>query len=144
MGDFKNNLKELMENNGLNISKLAKNLKMDSEWTIYSWFNANKLPKLDNAILLADYFNCSLDFLFGRTSYDMEQKFKKCPPFNEQFKKVLKESGVSQNQLMRELHFSGGNIFSWTTLKANPRIDTIIRVADYLGVSLDYLVGREK
>ena len=143
MKEFVDNLKELMDNKGINVPALAKELGFERVSTIYSWFNAGKVPKLDKALAIANYFKCNLDFLFGRSEECLEI-CKTCPPFGEQFKKVLKEQGVSQNKLMRELNFSGGNIFSWTTLKANPRMDSVIKVADYLGVSLDYLVGREK
>ena len=106
--------------------------------------NTNRVPKLDNAIKIADYFKCSLDFLFGRTRFDENKKFCTCPPFDVQLKKVLKENGVSQNKLIRDLELSGGYVYAWFKLKRQPTMDILIRIADYLGVSLDYLVGREK
>lgn len=136
-------LNELMLSKNLNPPKLAKELELKRDTTIYSWKNGARLPRLSSAIQLADYFNCSLAYLFGKVEIDEHKKFKKCPPFAEQLKKILKENNISQNKLMRDLNFSGGHIYSWFKLNANPQIETIIKIADYLGVSLDYLVGRE-
>lgn len=144
MKDFADCLKYLMENNELTVPKLAKNMNFKTQGTIYSWLNTNRVPKLDNAIKIADYFKCSLDFLFGRTRFDENKKFCTCPPFDVQLKKVLKENGVSQNKLIRDLELSGGYVYAWFKLKRQPTMDILIRIADYLGVSLDYLVGREK
>jgi len=59
-------------------------------------------------------------------------------------KKLRKEKGWSQERLARE-----ANISYHTLIKLeqgnikNPKIETVIKLADALGVSLDELVGRK-
>lgn len=57
-------------------------------------------------------------------------------------KNVCEEKGVSIRTLESDLGFSPGLISRWARM--NPSISKIVAVADYLGVSLDELVGRKE
>ena len=35
----------------------------------YDWIKSNMLPSMEYAIMIAEYFDVSLDYLFGRTDY---------------------------------------------------------------------------
>lgn len=69
---------------------------------IYHWKSgtARFMPSLKNIIMLADYFNCSIEFLLG---IDDENKLphpkKQLPDFGAHFKKVLKEKGSNLYRL---------------------------------------------
>lgn len=49
--------------------------------------------------MIADYFNCSLDFLVGRSNTFIDFIPKECPPFYEHFKKIISEKGVTRNKI---------------------------------------------
>lgn len=55
-------------------------------------------------------------------------------------KKICGEKEISLRMLEADLEFSPGLISRWTRM--NPSIAKIISVADYLGVSVDELLGR--
>ena len=59
-------LKELREEKGLLGKDLAKAFNVESA-TITNWEKGNRCPKDDTLIKLADFFDCSLDYLLGRT-----------------------------------------------------------------------------
>ena len=59
----------------------------------------------------------------------------------ENIKRIAKEKGVKITQMENDLGFSEHYISKWD--KYNPSIDKVVAVADYLGVSLDTLVGYE-
>lgn len=59
-------LKELREEKGLLGKDLAKVFNVESA-TITNWEKGNRCPKDDTLIKLADFFDCSLDYLLGRT-----------------------------------------------------------------------------
>ena len=144
MERFSKNIKEIVDNQSLSVEELSKQLGFKYKGIIYGWING-RVPRLKNVVTFADYFNLSLDYLFGRIDIDSEiKKFKKCPPFDQQLKLILKQKNISQNKLIRETNFSAGHLYKWFNKKLTPKMDTIIELADYLGVSLDYLVGREK
>lgn len=49
--------------------------------------------------------------------------------------------GISVPQLERTLEISNGTIRTWKT--RSPRLDTLTKVANHFGVSIDQLVSRE-
>ena len=59
----------------------------------------------------------------------------------ENIKRIAKEKGVKIMQMEKDLGFSEHYISKWD--KYSPSIDKVTAVADYLGVSLDTLVGYE-
>lgn len=66
------------------------------------------------------------------------------PPFDVQFKKVMKEQNISQNKLTKDKVISRGSLNSWLNKKQVPHIASIMKLADYFKVSMDYLVSREQ
>ena len=55
---------------------------------------------------------------------------------------LMKKNGVKANKLTSELGMGMSSITDWKNGKAKPSFDAIIKIADYFGVSSDYLLGR--
>ena len=64
--DFVQRFAELLEAKNITSYRLSKDLGF-SEGMIAYWRKGERLPSLESAVLLADYFNVSLDELVGRT-----------------------------------------------------------------------------
>ena len=62
--------------------------------------------------------------------------------FRIRLKEVRENKGLSQYALASALGESQSTLASWENGKAMPRANTLIGLAQYLGVSLDYLCGR--
>lgn len=58
----------LTKERGLNYGQIATKMPFPRTY-IYEWIKEGTYPSLDYALMLADYFNVSLDYLFGRTDY---------------------------------------------------------------------------
>ena len=58
-------IKELREERGISMKTLAKAIGV-SDTAVCKWENQISEPKLSYITKLADYFNCSADFLIGR------------------------------------------------------------------------------
>ncbi|WP_130862181.1 helix-turn-helix domain-containing protein [Bacilliculturomica massiliensis] len=56
--------------------------------------------------------------------------------------RLSKEKGLSQSALERELDFGRGTISKWKRGSV-PSSDKLRKLADYFGVTVDYLSGRE-
>lgn len=54
----------------------------------------------------------------------------------------LTSLNVSNKDLSQNVGVSSGNISDWKSGRSKPNIDTIIKISDYLDVSVDYLLGR--
>ena len=59
-------IKELREERGLSLMALAKAIGV-SDTAVCKWENQIAEPKLSYIVRLADFFNCSADFLTGRS-----------------------------------------------------------------------------
>ena len=57
-------------------------------------------------------------------------------------KAVCKSKGISVMKLETELGFARSSIYKWN--KPQPGIEKIKKVADYLGVSMEYLLSDQK
>lgn len=64
--------------------------------------------------------------------------------FVEKVKDYLIEKNINVVELSKQLNIPNKTLYSWLDKTRVPKIDSIWLVADLLGVSIDYLVGREK
>lgn len=143
MNGFPNRLKDLIKFNNFNKKDICKYLELNNETKIYAWLNGKNIPRFQTIIKLADLFCCSIDYLLGSTDNFTEIKPKNVPDFNIQFKKVLEDLHISQYKLLKDNIVSQGHLNSWFKDKMTPSTENIIKLANYLNVSIDYLVGRE-
>lgn len=60
----------------------------------------------------------------------------------ERIKELCKYKGISIAQLERDLGFANKVLFRWDSI--NPSVEKVKAVADYFGVSVDYLLGSEE
>lgn len=58
----------------------------------------------------------------------------------EKIQTLCKQKGISVSHLERELGFGRGSIYKWD--KNSPSVDKLKKVADYLDVTVDNLLGR--
>lgn len=66
------------------------------------------------------------------------------PMMNERIRELRKKKGISQTELAREIDMPGkdSTLRMWELGISNPPIPSIMKLADFFEVSLDYLVGR--
>lgn len=60
------NMKKLIDSKDYSVTKLAMNACI-SDSSINSYINGNKLPNVTNLVSIANFLNCNIDFLLGRT-----------------------------------------------------------------------------
>lgn len=71
MSNFAERLKELRQERSLSIQKLSQELDNKiSKSSICAWELNQQIPSLESAIILAKYFNVSLDYMAGLTDYN--------------------------------------------------------------------------
>lgn len=64
--------------------------------------------------------------------------------FNIVLRELRVEKGLSQKELGNILNTAGNTITNWEKGKAEPNINTLLRLADIFNVSLDFLCGRKE
>jgi transcriptional regulator with XRE-family HTH domain len=63
--------------------------------------------------------------------------------FAKKLTDLMKEHGISQNQLAKILSVKQQTISRYMKGEREPEIDTIIKIAKFFEVSTDYLLGLE-
>lgn len=61
----------------------------------------------------------------------------------ERLKELRLEKGLSQQQLARQIETTQSNIGRWENGINEPSASQLIKLADYFGCTIDFLVGRE-
>lgn len=140
---FAERLKELMIELDINQTQLSKIINVESS-TISRYLSEQNVPEIEILICLADCFNCSIDFLVGRSENYLNSgtSYKECPTFSVQFKKLLSHFKVSKYKLQKEARISKTIMYYWETGKYQPSIENIIKLANYFDCSIDYILGR--
>lgn len=64
--------------------------------------------------------------------------------FNNTFKELRLQRAMSQKQLARELNCSQSTVGYWESGERIPSFDKLQSIANFFGVTVDYLLGREE
>ena len=138
---FVERFKEIMNETNDNPQSIAKYLGLNQDANIYQWLEGNHTPKISTLIKLANFFQYSIDYLLGLTDNDERIFNENIPEFKTQFKKVLKVTNKKQKDILQDKILSCGHL---TTIRNNRYLltENMVKLAKYLGVSIDFLIGR--
>lgn len=64
--------------------------------------------------------------------------------FGSRLKDLRKEKGITQKQLADMLKVGRPTIAGYETKGKEPDFDTVVLLADYFGVTVDYMLGRDE
>lgn len=125
------NQKELAEAIGVNQSQISRYFK-------------GILPNTKTIVKICDYFKCSIDYIVGlndNPSYKSLKSGYDKSVFYTRYEKVLKQNNKTHYQLAKN------NIVCETSLRlwkkgTLPTFEALYNIANYLSVSIDYLIGR--
>lgn len=141
LSNFPERLRELMFDRG-EIKSEALGEKIGVHGTnVRAWLNGTALISLENAVKLADFFCCSLDYLAGRSEKDDPVTPRPLPPFYDSLRRVMCERAITRYQVVHCAEIHDVYFTRWKR-GAKPDLITVIKLADCLGVSIDYLIGR--
>ena len=127
--------------------KVARDVAKDigiGKTTIYEYLSGNKMPSLQNLIKIADYFNCSTDYILGLENEIYDTTFNECKSFHERFDKVLKAYGVTRYKLEKQTGIAESALYYWAKGKKLPTVESLITVCKTLDCRFDYLIGRTR
>ena len=141
LSNFAETLSALMEERNLNPPAFGQILGTHRT-NITRYLQGKRLPSYDLFVAMVEFFNVSADVLLGRLEYCSVKLFHPVQPFGKTLRKALDEAKVSQYRLQKDLHFSSATTNAWLTNTRIPSVEHIDQLADYLDVSVDYLLGR--
>ena len=135
-------LKELMEEAEIKSPALGEAIRTEPS-AITKFLRAERMPSANTLVKLADYFNCTTDYLLGLSDILDERKFKQRPPFCEQIDVLIAFSKKSQYRFGIETRLSDETFRRWRKGMNEASVETLVRIARYLNCSVDFVLGRE-
>ena len=98
---------------------------------------------------IADYLDVSVDYLLGRTDTPQVINFsdKGAFMYNSQetanlIKSLANLKGISISKLLLDCELNKNALYTMQSKGYFPRVEAIAKIADYLDVSVDYLLGK--
>lgn len=135
MENFSERLNELLVVEEINPKVFAENLGVSLK-TVYSWKSGKQQIYLSNLVRLCECYNCTMDFISGRSEYNINIIIQPMPPY------IMSKKGVSTYRLDKDKGYSSSYFVRWKRGQ-EPYLSTLIDIADYFECTIDELVGRE-
>ena len=135
-------LKDLMEEAELKAVALGEKIGFEQS-EISKFLRAERMPATTTLVKLADFFNCTTDYLLGLSDILDDRTFKQRPPFNEQLSFLLKYFGKSKYRLEKDTGLSEMAVSRWSKGIYEPTPESLVRLAKYFKCSVDFILGRE-
>ena len=136
-------LAELMKESDLSTPLLARQTGIDQS-VIARILHAERMPSAKTLSALADFFACSTDYLLGRKDLPDERTFLPRPPFCERLGELLAHFQVTKYRLEQETGLTEETVNRWQKGTYEPSVESLIRLADHFGCSVDFILGRER
>jgi len=144
MGALYENIKFLCDQKGVKPGKMCADIGVSKGLITDLKMGRKKSIRLETASKIAQYFNVSADYLLNHTSDPIDMKRA---GFYERFAALCEEKNISPTKASVEIGFSRGSVSYWKKkysegVNAGPDSYTAAKIADYFGVSVDYILGR--
>ena len=138
---FAESLSELLSLSNLTSSQFADAIGF-SRGTISQYLHEKKTPAVSHLIVMANFFNCSIDYLLGRETENYPRVFKSVPPFKERLPELCKDLKISKYRLQKETGIAESAIYNWQRGDCSPKIENLLKIADKFECSVDFIIGR--
>ncbi len=132
-------LKYLRESELLTQKQIAE--KIGCGHRAYAYYE-EELRDIPTSILitLSEFYNVSIDYILGRTS--QSKFYEKARPYGYRIKELRLESKLNQAAVASEIFVTQNAYSYYENQKRDIPTATLIRLADFYGVSVDYILGR--
>lgn len=140
LSEFVDCIQDYIERENITIKEFSKRINL-AERAVAAWINLKYFPLPDSAIKVADFLNCSLDYLFGLSNHSEFIRAEKEVNFLDRFEDLCKKKNVTHYQIAKVCKFGESMISKWKKGKF-PKCETLIVIAKYFECSIDYLIGR--
>ena len=137
-------IKSLRENNNLTQQDLANILNI-SRSTYSMWESSNDSFPIKRLIDLGNYFNVSIDYIFGFTNimqYENSSKDCNLKESGKRLKNIRKENGLTQVNLAKILNIAPTMIVEYEHGNYIISLNTLYAICKKYNISADYLLGR--
>ena len=150
MEKFHEKLKMLRKKQGFTQKEVA--LLLGTVQGVYSkWERGVYEPNYENLSMLACIFDVSIDFLLSDYIEFSKDKYLRMQEsyliisniFPQRLKELRLKKGLTQTELGEKVGVKQNTYTNWENGKREPNFEIVIKLADLLEVSVDWLFGRK-
>jgi len=150
MEKFHEKLKTLRKKKGITQQKVAHLL--GTVQGVYSkWERGVYEPNYENLSMLSCIFDVSIDFLLSDYIEISKDKYLEMQEsdliisnvFPQRLKEIRIKRGLTQTELGEKVGVKQSTFTNWENGKREPNFEIVIKLADLLEVSVDWLFGRK-
>ena len=142
MDKFAEILKDLIEEKGLSLRKIAQASGVSANQ--YSKYLTGAIPTIPVAVRISNYFEHSIDFLFGLVEDEKNLKFNNSydlSNFISKYENLLNINKITHWKFANKYGLSESSLRHWKYGDI-PKLDSLFIIALNLSTSIDYLIGR--
>ncbi len=143
MSEFVERLNELIFESNLSRKDFAEKVDINAACVTH-YLQGKRIPTVESLVKIADFFQCSTDFLLGREEDNRRICHKVCPPFSEQLAFLQKYFKQSPYQIYHNTEIPKSSFYEWLSGKRTPSLENVIRLADHFDCRVDFVLGREQ
>lgn len=138
-----NRLEELRLDNDLKQKDLANELNISGK-NYSDWERGVTDIPLEKSNELANYYDCSLDYLFGLSNIKIinERKNINLELLSQRLLDTRKERNLTQSELSKDVGYHQRTYAHYENGSRIPTSFKVFYIALYYNISLDYLVGK--
>lgn len=147
MEKFHEKLKVLRKKKGLTQQQIADEIGVN-RGSYSNWEKGKREPNFEKLSMLACIFDVSIDFLLSeyleisKETY-LKLKEEKKNLFSVRLKELRLRHGFNQEELAKQIGIKQNSYSDWEHGKCKPNYEKLEKIADFFGVSLDWLFGRK-
>lgn len=139
---FRERLKFCMRTSGLNQSELANKTGVNKT-CVGKWLHGKNYPEYTNLLTLTTVLDCSADYLFGLSELDDFNPLPIEKDIWEILEDLIEKNKVTQYEIAKATGISQIVISRWFSLRRRPTTASLLKLSNFFGVSLEFLLGRE-
>lgn len=136
---FDKRLKEVRTVHGISQNALSQKIGV-SVGAVGMWEIGKRKPNYDVLMKIADFFHVSTDYLLGRDA--IVEATVPYTKFGSSLCHLREQRQLTQYELANKLHLNRETYAHYEIGKRQPDYETLVKLADFFNVSLDYLFGR--
>lgn len=141
MSKFSESFTELLMEHNITPSAFAKIIGC-GKGTISRYQNGQKLPSLDILLRMADYFQCSTDYLLGLEMELYPRTFQSVVPFQQRLPIFCQALGITKYQIEHKAKIAQSAIYKWQNGTGIPSVESLIKISQAFACSVDFILGR--
>lgn len=139
---FADRLKELLEINGLDVKDISEATEIDKS-NLYNFLDGKHIPSTENAIRIAMYFQCPLDYLFGFCESFEKSQSTYSVPVKVRYRQAIDGMKCSRYKLSQISKICQQTLWRWYHGRQTPNLSSLVILSEFLDCSVDFLAGKD-